>query len=363
MKVLIAGGGTGGHVFPALAVAQAIVAEPAGSQVLFAGTERGLEARAVPAAGFGLECVRVAGLKRMGWAGRLRGLALLPIAFVDSWRIISRFKPDVVLGVGGYASGPVVLCAWLRGVATAICEQNSVPGFTNRVLGRLVPAVLASFEVSRRYFAAERFHLVGNPVRAALIAPRPDTYADDPVRVLVLGGSQGARPLNERLPAGFALAFKQGQQFSIVHQAGPNDVDKVRAAYAGLGIVADVRGFIDDMAAVYAQTDLVIGRAGATTCAELTALGLPAVLIPFPQAADDHQTVNARALVDAGAAVLLPQSELTAERMAAVLAPLTMGDGAQLAQMADAARALGRPDAAAQVKTALERLVRGDRRW
>lgn len=362
MRVLIAGGGTGGHVFPAIAVAQAIVAD-AGSQVLFAGTERGLEARAVPAAGFAIEFVRVSGLKRMGVLGRLRGLALLPVAFVDSWRIISRFRPDVVLGVGGYASGPIVGCAWLRGIATAICEQNSVPGVTNRLLARLVPAVLASFDVSKHYFAGDRFHLVGNPVRAALVAPRKETYADDPVRVLVLGGSQGARPLNERLPAGFALAIKQGQQITIVHQAGANDVDKVRAAYAALGVSADVRGFIDDMAAVYAASDLVVSRAGATTCAELTVLGLPSVLIPFPQAADDHQTVNARALVEAGAAVLLPQSELTPERLAAALAPLMTDDGTQLQRMADAARALGRPDAAAQVRAALERLARGERRW
>ena len=203
--------------------------------------------------------------------------------------------------------------------------------------------------------------LVGNPVRAQLKAQRWQPGSGAATRILVVGGSQGARPLNERLPAGFAAAVQQGAQLEILHQAGRNDVDKVAAAYRGLGVQADVRAFIDDMAAAYSNADLVVARAGATTCAELTALGVASILIPFPQAADDHQTINAKVLADAGAAVVLPQSELSSQRLADDLLPLCKDDGNALTRMREAARALGKPEAAAHVVDALAELTTGRR--
>ncbi|MFH1807252.1 MAG: undecaprenyldiphospho-muramoylpentapeptide beta-N-acetylglucosaminyltransferase [Pseudomonadota bacterium] len=366
LRLLIAGGGTGGHVFPALAVAEALRARKDGSQVLFVGTERGFEARAVPAAGFDIAFIRISGLKRVGLLGTVRTLLRLPLSLLSSWSILSRFQPQAVLGVGGYASGPVLLAAWLKRLPSAVAEQNSVPGFTNRVLGKLVRAVFGSFEHSARYFDARRFRVVGNPVRAALAEQareeRP-AAATDTVRVLVLGGSQGARPLNEKLPQGFALAMQRGLKLEITHQAGEADAERARQVYAGQGVPATVHSFIDDMAAAYGAADLVVGRAGATTCAELTALGIPSILIPFPQAADDHQTLNARALADAGAAVVIPQHELDAESLSTALHALC-GDGAgRLGQMREAARSLGRPEAAHQLVDALCALARGDKPW
>jgi len=363
MRALIAGGGTGGHVFPALAVAEALRAHDPQAEVLFVGTARGFEAEAVPAAGYPIELIRVSGLKRVGAVGRLRGMARLPGSFFSSWSILSRFNPDVVLGVGGYASGPVVMTACMRGIPTAICEQNSVPGFTNRVLGRFVRAVLASYEISAAYFDSDRFHLVGNPVRGALTEVSRITSTQGALKLLVLGGSQGARPLNERVPAGLARVAQQGVALRIQHQAGRHEGEAVAAAYRGLGVEAEVPAFIDDMAAAYAWADLAVARAGATTCAELTAIGLPAILVPFPQAADDHQTINARALAEGGAARLLPQSELNAETLAQAVLDLVAEGRRPLQEMAAAAARLGRPDAAARVVDALERLAGGERRW
>jgi len=366
MRVIIAGGGTGGHLYPGIAIAEEVTARP-GGEVLFVGTARGLEAKLVPAAGYPLELLEVSGLKRTGARGLVRGLWRLPKAFLASRAILRRFRPDMVIGVGGYASGPLVLAAALAGYPTAIQEQNSRPGFTNRLLGRFVRRVFVAFEASRGFFAATKTALTGNPVRRRFFANRPDsagapaaaTAAGD-ATVLVVGGSQGARAVNERVAAMASVLAQRGRLPRIIHQTGPSDFEATRLRYAALGdaVVAavDVRAYIDDMPAALAQASLVIGRAGALTLAELAIVGCPAILIPLPTAADDHQTENARELAAAGAALILPQGEATGESLADVVAAL-MADAPRRATMARAMASLGRPHAARAIVDELEKLA------
>lgn len=352
MRLLIAGGGTGGHLFPGVAIAEELRARLPDAAVRFVGTERGLEARVLPELGWDLTFIRVSGLKTVGVLGMLRGLVRLPRALWQARRVVKEFRPDVVLGVGGYASGPVVLMARLRGVPTAICEQNSIPGFTNKLLGKVVRAVFLSFEDSRRFFKPRKVVMSGNPVRRELAArllaaaetPRP---ADAPVAVLVSGGSQGAKAVNE-LASTALIALARERPLAIVHQTGAADLDAITARYREAGVEADCRAFIKDMAAAYATADVVVGRAGATTVAELAIAGKPAVFIPYPFAADDHQHRNAREMAEAGAALVRRQAELTAETLADALRPL-LTDPARRAQMGAAMRALARPAAAAAV--------------
>ena len=352
MKLVIAGGGTGGHLFPGIAVAEALLRADPSSKVLFVGIERGIEVRAVPKAGFDLELIRVGGLKRVGLAQRAKTLLALPSSLLHSRTILKRFGADAVLGVGGYASGPVLVAARTLGLPTAICEQNSVPGLTNRVLGRLVGAVYASFESSRGYFPAARFELVGNPVRDSFRrAAEAEAPPSDKGLVFAFGGSQGARALNEAVPAALGLLRARGLDVRALHQAGKDDVESVRGGYQGAGVDADVAPFIDDMVSAYRRAAVVVCRAGATSCAEITALGVPAILVPFPFAADDHQTKNAKDLADKGAAVVLPQSELTPERLADEIQAL-LGDDERRARLAAAARGAGHLDAAERVARA-----------
>lgn len=352
MRLVIAGGGTGGHLFPGIAVAEALREIDPSSEVLFVGTRKGIETREVPKAGFPLELIEVGGLKRVGAAKMAKTLVALPRSLLASRRILREFRADAALGVGGYASGPVLLSAALMGLPTAICEQNSVPGFTNRVLSKLVRRVYLTFENARAHFPSSKGELVGNPVRAAFrraaASPAPDVERG---LVFTFGGSQGARALNEALPDALRVLRDRGLAVRALHQAGKDDVEAVRARYQERGVEADVRSFIDDMVGEYRRADVVVCRAGASSCTELTALGVPAVLVPFPFAADDHQTLNARDLADAGAAVLLPQSELTPERLADELEPL-LRDRGRRDQLADRARALGRLDAAERVARA-----------
>jgi UDP-N-acetylglucosamine--N-acetylmuramyl-(pentapeptide) pyrophosphoryl-undecaprenol N-acetylglucosamine transferase len=347
--MLIAGGGTGGHLFPGIALAEEFTTRHPRNTVLFVGSKRGLEARVVPAAGFALQTISARGLKGKSLVDFLRGLLLLPRAFVESWRILSRFRPEVVVGVGGYASGPVVFTAWLRRIPTAVQEQNALPGFTNRVLGHFVQAVFISFEEARSAFPAEKTHLVGNPVRRKLL----DNYlrsksAHDRFEVLVLGGSLGAHGLNGRVLE--ALGFLQDLRDAIdfVHQSGLADVEQVRKGYQALGFRAEVVDFIEDMSAAYARASLVVCRAGATTVAELAICKKASVLVPFPGASDDHQAVNARALVAAGAAVMFREAELTGERLASTIRELYRHPE-QLERMGRQAGLLGRPEAAREL--------------
>lgn len=352
--IVIAGGGTGGHLFPGLAVAE--VLRQRGASVHFIGTERGLEARRVPQEGYPLHLISVSGLLRVGLLARLRGITRLPLAALQTLRLLQRLRPAVVVGVGGYASGPAVLLAALAGFPTAVLEQNSVPGRTNRLLARVATRLFLAFPEAADYFprgARERVVLAGNPVRRALLAaftaaPAVAGPAREPT-VLVLGGSQGAHAVNELVAAALTHLHQQGARLPrLLHQSGPADVESLRARYQALGSPAGtltVMPFIEDMGRAYAECDLVIGRAGATTLAELCAVGRPALLIPLPTATDDHQTRNAQHLVQAGAAQLLPQGATTPAALAQSLQAL-LGDPARLAQMARASHGLGRPQAA-----------------
>jgi UDP-N-acetylglucosamine--N-acetylmuramyl-(pentapeptide) pyrophosphoryl-undecaprenol N-acetylglucosamine transferase len=359
LRVMIAGGGTGGHLFPAIALGDEILAR--GGAVRFVGTAAGLEARVLPARGYDLQLIEVSGLKRMGVAGLARGLLKLPGAAWQSWAAVREFAPDVVVGVGGYASGPVVLAAALAGRPTAIMEQNSIPGVTNRILGRVCRRVYLALEASRPYFPERKAVLLGNPVRQAIraVAAAAPPGGARP-RVLAVGGSQGAHVVNEHLARAVALLCQRGRAFTLLHQTGAADEAPIGARYRELdpdGGALAARAFVEDMATAYREADLVVGRAGATTIAELCAVGRPSLLVPFPFAADNHQEVNARVLERAGAATVLRQAQLSPERLADALDALLV-DAAARAHMAAAARELGRPDAARDIADDLERLAR-----
>jgi UDP-N-acetylglucosamine--N-acetylmuramyl-(pentapeptide) pyrophosphoryl-undecaprenol N-acetylglucosamine transferase len=357
MRLLIAGGGTGGHLFPGIAVAEEVVRR--GGQVLFVGTSRGLEARAVPAAGYDLELLEVSGLKRMSLGATVRGLWRLPKAFLQSLSILSRFRPDVVLGVGGYASGPMVLAAALFGYPSAIQEQNSVPGITNKILSRLVRVVMVAFAEAGKSFPAKKVESTGNPVRAKLVAALTSgSESEQTARILVVGGSQGARAVNDLVMAAVGILNKEGRLPGIVHQTGPNDLDRCNQHYRTLGVTdrVETRAFIDDMANAYQQASLVVGRAGALTLAELAMAARPAVLIPLPTAADDHQNKNAAHFAQAGAAVVLDQKTATGTQLAELLGTLA-ADPARRQTMAEAMRTLARPQAAQDIVDRLEKLA------
>ena len=338
MRFLIAGGGTGGHIFPGIAMAQSLLQDKSRHEILFVGTQAGIEARAVPKAGFNLQTIEISGLKGRGWQKTLQALLQLPMAIFQSIKILRKFEPDLVIGVGGYASGPVLLAAWLLRIPRVICEQNSIPGFTNRILGRhFVKVVFGAFSKCANYFPEGRFILTGNPLRAEFAKQAPEEKNG----VLILGGSLGAKPLNKILPK----ALAQMDKTKITHQTGQAEVEAVKAEYKKLGLEAEVLAFIDDMPKAYAGAQLVIARAGATTCSELTALGVPSILIPFPGAIDDHQTENAKELVAAGAAVLVRQHEMTPENMAGRIQHLLL-NLKSLENMANNARKIGRLNAA-----------------
>ncbi|NMO15501.1 undecaprenyldiphospho-muramoylpentapeptide beta-N-acetylglucosaminyltransferase [Pyxidicoccus fallax] len=349
MKVLIAGGGTGGHLFPGIALAEEVTTRHHGNEVVFVGTERGLEARVVPKEGYPLELVKVQGLKGKSFIAFLKALFALPLAFIESFRILARQKPDVVVGVGGYASGPVVLAAWLMGIPTAIQEQNALPGLTNKVLGRVVRVVFIAFDEARRFFPEKKVQMIGNPIRRKLM----DNYlrshvAHERFSLLVFGGSLGARGINQRMIEALDSLGDLKDGLHFVHQTGKNDLEQVRKGYAEKGFQADVVEFIDDMSSAYARADLVVCRAGATTLAELTVCKKASILIPFPHATDNHQEVNARALVDAGAALMFREAELTGQKLAETIRQLK-GEPSRLKSMEKKAGLLGRPEAAKEL--------------
>ncbi len=354
MRFLIAGGGTGGHLFPGIALAEEVKTRHPRNEVVFVGTERGLESKVVPKAGFKLELIDVGPLKRQGFFGLLRGLGRIPRSLCQSVRILRSFDPDVVVGVGGYASGPLVLAAWLLRIPTAIQEQNALAGFTNKLLGKFVRACFIAFEEARPQFPARTTHLIGNPIRRAFLDNYLVTKQPGPrLSLLVTGGSQGAHVLNLRvIEALELLAPEMGARLSVVHQTGTKDSGEIAARYeklaAATGLQARATEFIDDMSAAYAGADLLVCRAGATTIAELTVCKKPAILVPFPFAADDHQTVNARALVAAGAAVLFKEQDLTAQTLADEIRALE-GDRERLKKMSRQSALLGRPEAAREI--------------
>lgn len=355
MKVLIAGGGTGGHLFPGVAIAEALVAREPDTEVLFVGTERGIEARVLSKLGWKLATIDASGLKTVGAWGAIKGLFRVPRALWQSRRIIKRFRPNAVVGVGGYASGPAVLAAWLMRRPTSILEQNSIPGLTNKILGKFVRAVFIAFDETRRFFKPTKLIMTGTPIRAQIrrqIEARRELsnpgIDDDTFHLFVFGGSQGAMAVNEVVAEAVVALAAAGKPMAVVHQTGERDLERTQQRYADGGVDADCRAFIDDMATEYHRADLVIARSGAATVAELAAAGVPAILIPFPSAADNHQEINAREMADRGAAILCKQSELDAAKLSEHLAKL-MDDPAALERMRSDMNALGRPDAADRI--------------
>jgi UDP-N-acetylglucosamine--N-acetylmuramyl-(pentapeptide) pyrophosphoryl-undecaprenol N-acetylglucosamine transferase len=342
--ILIAAGGTGGHLFPGIAVADELVRRGA-ARVVFAGTPRGLESRLVPRAGYALELLPILPLNGIGLARLLGGLLALPWGLLKSALLVLRLRPAAVLGIGGYAGGPVTLLAALLGVRAVILEPNARPGFTNRVLRPFVDVAACAYDEARAAFGAKGV-LTGNPVRGGF-ALLPAKEPKEPLTLLAFGGSQGSRVLNQALVA--ALPSLPGpDELRIVHQTGPAMRDEVDAAYRQAARPAEVVAFLDDMERRFGDADLVLSRSGATTCAELCAAGKPAILVPFAGAADDHQTTNARALEAGGAARVVPERELSGESLARAVADLARAPQA-LVTMGAAARRLGRPDAAARV--------------
>jgi UDP-N-acetylglucosamine--N-acetylmuramyl-(pentapeptide) pyrophosphoryl-undecaprenol N-acetylglucosamine transferase len=345
--ILIMAGGTGGHVFPALAVAHELIAR--NRNVVWLGTRRGIENRLVPAAGIALEHIRVSGLRRKGVLSWLLAPFNIVIAIWDAIRIVRRRRPAVVLGMGGFASGPGGVAAWLLRRPLVIHEQNAAAGLTNRLLAGLAREVLQAFPGS--FSANIEVHTIGNPVRAELFSlAEPEQRLarhDEPLRVLVLGGSQGALVLNQTVPAAVALLPAE-LKLDIWHQAGTATLEQARSNYRDQHIDARVDEFIDDMAAAYGWADMVICRSGALTVSELAAVGLGAVLVPYPSAVDDHQTLNAQFLVDAGAAVLMPQATLTAAALATELS-VCAKDRQLVTERALNARSLARPNATAEL--------------
>ena len=340
--VLIMAGGTGGHIFPGLAVAAELRAR--GVPVLWLGSAGGLETRLVPQAGLEIETLAIGGVRGKGVLTLLMAPLRIARAVLAAWRIVRRTRPRSALALGGFASGPGGIAAWLARVPLVVHEQNSIPGTTNRTLSHFAQKSLCGFSG-----ALPHSDWVGNPVRGEISSVEPPAQRwsnrTGAPRLLVLGGSQGARALNERVPQALA---KLSQRPQVRHQCGAKFADAARASYAIAGVAASVEPFIDDMAAAYAWADLVVCRAGALTLAELAAAGAGSVLVPFPFAVDDHQTANARALVDVGAALLLPEREASADKLAALLGEL-LGDRARLLAMAQTARTLAKPDAVASI--------------
>ncbi len=343
--VLIAAGGTGGHLFPGIAVADELVRRDAATRVVFAGTPRGLESRLVPRAGYALELLPILPLNGVGLARMLKGLLALPWGLLRSAALVLRLRPTAVLGIGGYAGGPVTLLAALLGVRAVVLEPNAKPGFTNRVLKPFARAAACAYEETRVAFGAKGV-LTGNPVRGGFASLAPREHRE-PLTLLAFGGSQGSRVLNRALVA--ALPHLPGpERLRIVHQTGPAMRDEVEAAYRAAGCHAEVPAFLDDMERRFGEADLVLSRSGATTCAELTVAGKASILVPFALAADDHQRTNARALEAGGAALVLEEKDLSGEALAAAVRGL-LDAPARIAAMEKAARQLGRPDAAARV--------------
>jgi UDP-N-acetylglucosamine--N-acetylmuramyl-(pentapeptide) pyrophosphoryl-undecaprenol N-acetylglucosamine transferase len=349
LRVIVAGGGTGGHLYPGIAVARELLRRVPDAKVTFAGTARGIEAKVIPREGFELDVIRSTGLKGMSPAALARGLFLLPLGGVDAWRILSRRSPQVVIGVGGYSSGPVVLAAALRRIPTLLMEQNAVPGLTNRLLARVVDAAAVTFDETITYFGRRGF-VTGNPVRAEFLdssaaAAGQSSAGSGATRVLIFGGSQGAHAINMAMVEAAAKLAAHPGGMAITHQTGERDLERVRDSYRRAGLEARVEPFLFAMDREVKAADVVVARAGATTIAELTAAGRPSLLVPLPTAADDHQRKNADVLARAGAAEVLDQRTLTGEVLAERIAALA-GDAPRRAAMSRAARALAKPGAA-----------------
>lgn len=353
LRLVIAAGGTGGHFYPGVAVLEAL-RERADVEALFVGTPRGIEAKKVPAMGEKLAAFDITPLNGMSLGKKLVGLLRLPRAGFAAWSAVKRFSPDALLSVGGYASGPVTLAAIARGVPTVVVEPNAVAGFTNRLLGKRVSRACVAWEETGKFFRGDAVRLTGTPVRRAFLeraATAKDTRGETPT-IVVIGGSQGAKALNENVPGAIAKLVEGGMRVRVLHQTGEKSLDSVRSAYSSLGLEGraevEATAFIDDVASAMASADIVVCRSGAGTVSELCVIGRPAIFVPLPTAADDHQRKNAEAVSSRGAGECLLQSELTPDSLAARLRAL-LSDRAALRAMGERAREAGSPSASDRV--------------
>jgi UDP-N-acetylglucosamine--N-acetylmuramyl-(pentapeptide) pyrophosphoryl-undecaprenol N-acetylglucosamine transferase len=366
VNVVIAGGGTGGHLFPGIALAQEFMARNARSKILFIGSGRPLEKKTLPRLGFDLKTISIEGLKDKGWWQRLKAGLKIPAAVLTSAAILFRFKPQIIIGVGGYSAGPVITAAWIMRKRRTLHEQNTIPGITNRILARLVDRCYVSFDDTKGLSHRSNTRICGNPIRKEILAAAApslalsDTVPKGPAQtftVAVVGGSQGAHAINMAVENTLPHLLPK-ERFYFIHQTGTEDEAALRKAYDRVGIRAVVHAFFDDMAGLYRQADLLICRAGATTVAELTVLGKPAVFVPYPYAADNHQEKNAETMVNAGMALMIRQKELSGTNLAGHIRSLADQPG-RLAEMAKNAILLGRPKAAEAIVDDCYRLMVG----
>lgn len=322
MKIIIAGGGTGGHVYPGIAVAKGLKKLNHNIRIVFVGTTGGIEAKVIPREGFEIRFIRSEGIVGYNMLRKMRALMKIPLSIKDSYRILKEIMPDAVLGVGGYSSGPLVLCASMMGIPTMIHEQNSIPGTTNRLLGRFVKAIAVTYHDSMAFFPSHKTHLTGNPVREEIrMGSRENGYRifglnDGLFTIFVFGGSKGASHINSAVTEALVYLRDYKDRIQFLHQTGEKDLDSVREVYLKHDFKGTIIPFIHNMADAYAVADLVISRAGATTIAEITACGKASILIPYPFAADDHQLANAKRLWDMGAAQVIPDRELNGKILA-----------------------------------------------
>jgi len=354
LRVMIAGGGTGGHVYPGIAIAKEIKRRHPQAEMLFVGTDRGLEVKIVPQEGFALRTITVSGLKGMGALQRLQGLLNIPRGLQESGRILRRFQPNIVVGVGGYSSGPPVLMAALRGIPVLLQEQNAQPGLTNRWLSHFCSRVATAFEGCERFFG-QKAVLTGNPVRAEFRRIESKS-GSGPFVVLIFGGSQGARAINDAMLKALKSLQPHFSKMFFIHQTGQRDYERVSKAYQALETPSDVRPFFDDMPIQFFKADLLLCRSGAATLAEITVAGKAAILVPFPAATDNHQQRNAEALVGAGAAEMILQRDLSGAMLTTRI-EYYAHHPERLRQMEQNSLALGRPDSTERIVDLLEELA------
>lgn len=357
----VAGGGTGGHLFPGLAIAGEFRRRDAGVRVVYIGVVGKLEERMVPAAGIEFHGLMMSGLKGLSPGRKIRGLLLAGRAFGECRRLLARFRPDLLVGTGGYSSGPAALAAWTLGIPVVLQEQNTVPGLTNRLLGRLARKVFLTFEEASAGFPAGKTMVTGNPVREEVIGGGGEVGSHEILNILVLGGSRGAAGLNRLVTAALESLGEEGRKVRVLHQSGAEDESWVERAYRRSGISAEVRPFISDMRAGYEWSDVVISRAGAGAISELTVNGRPALLVPFPQSAGDHQRKNARWMAERGGALIVEEGGEERVAELAVELKTLVGDRQLLRRMAAASRRAGRRDAAAVIVSECSELL-GDQR-
>lgn len=367
MKVMIAGGGTGGHLFPALALAEEFKRRNNSTEVIFVGTEHGIEARIIPREGYPIKFLRAEGIVGTSLFKRIKAVFKLILSLIDANRILKFAAPDIVIGVGGYAAGAVVFLAYIRGVPTMIHEQNSVPGLTNKILGRFTKRICVTYQESISFFPLGKTFLTGNPVRAKIhrgereSAYRLFSLDKNKFTVFIFGGSSGARSINRAMVDALNYLFDLKMKIQFLHQTGDKDYENVLKTYAKTGAKGTIAPFIYQMPEAYAAADVVISRAGATTLAEISALGKPSILVPYPYAAGRHQELNAMKLREMGAAFMIPDSELKGETLAQYIREIYENESLR-AEMQRASRGLGRPDARSKIVDIAMNLMRESRK-